>query len=225
MDRSTTVLLTGASNANSLVHVSAMTVQARMRTSKGQAMLTPDVLKNHLTVTEEDHRAISDLSVWMTNSGWQPIFVGEPHDRLGWGNHPYEEKWPSSDASRRVVLSTHNIVIVRGPSRYIHDDGRIHGWRVVGSAEAYTFQDFVSFLSLPQVGVLPEAYSPAYISVVEAFKTRCPCNAWDITMNPHTKEEHKSCGSNLFGDGYCGGCDTCMSMQIDYYKMLEREKS
>ena len=49
----------------------------------------------------------------------------------------------------------------------------------------------------------------------------CGCLAYDPVENGHTEDEHTSCGGSLH-DGVvpCGGCDSCISAQVSYYRNM-----
>lgn len=46
----------------------------------------------------------------------------------------------------------------------------------------------------------------------------CGCPADDPVHNPHTLAEHTEC----YGWPPCGGCDSCICLQVSYYRRLER---
>lgn len=48
---------------------------------------------------------------------------------------------------------------------------------------------------------------------------RCGCRAWDAENNDHTEAQHTDCGGCLGAPGtLCGGCDSCLSLQVAYYE-------
>lgn len=49
-------------------------------------------------------------------------------------------------------------------------------------------------------------------------RKRCDCPAWDPIHNAHTEAEHTDCGGGLTPEHVCGGCDSCMSHQIAYWR-------
>lgn len=46
--------------------------------------------------------------------------------------------------------------------------------------------------------------------------TRCGCLAYDPVHNDHTEDGHTDCGWGYSGP--CGGCDSCISAQVDYFQ-------
>ena len=51
----------------------------------------------------------------------------------------------------------------------------------------------------------------------------CGCLAYHPVHNDHTKEQHTDCGWGYSGP--CGGCDRCISAQIDHYAKRRRERT
>lgn len=116
-------------------------------------------MREILTVDPSDEELFSSVAYFLYGSrDWHQIFVDPLHGRLAWGNDPGEPKWPLGEASRRVILTANNTLIVRGPARRKTSDERHMGWIVLASCEALTLEHFVNVLSLPHLSVLPFSY-------------------------------------------------------------------
>lgn len=61
------------------------------------------------------------------------------------------------------------------------------------------------------------AYAAGYADGERAHNP-CGCDAWDAEHNDHTEAQHTDCGGHLGAPGtLCGGCDSCLSLQVAYY--------
>lgn len=55
--------------------------------------------------------------------------------------------------------------------------------------------------------------------------SECRCEAWDPQANNHSEAQHTDCGGSLGNPGsLCGGCDSCLSLQVLYYKRQEKAR-
>lgn len=119
-------------------------------------------LYKFLAIGDDIDELVADLlCLRLRRNGYHSIFEGS-YGKVAWGNDPGEPKWPLSEGSRRIVLTDSNWAIVRGPSAWRTKDDRIFGWAMVDAGPVRTLEDFVTFLSLPRLGVLRPARSTSY---------------------------------------------------------------